>query len=200
MAEWPASTPSLDPKLTETVDGKEINSFRGDNINGFDVKDRLPDPNRLVSSYFHSAATLNFIRSSLQNGLADLRHPGDWDLSHVQNDNVRQRYEEIVTRIIEGLEFMKTVGADDSADITSIDFYTSHEALLLEYEQSLTRLLRNPTTGEKSYYNTSAHFIWIGDRTRQLDHAHVEFFRGVANPIGIKVGPTMDAERARASA
>lgn len=180
-------------KLTETVDGKEINSFRGDNINGFDVKDRLPDPNRLVSSYFHSAATLNFIRSSLQNGLADLRHPGDWDLSHVQNDNVRQRYEEIVTRIIEGLEFMKTVGADDSADITSIDFYTSHEALLLEYEQSLTRLLRNPTTGEKSYYNTSAHFIWIGDRTRQLDHAHVEFFRGVANPIGIKVGPTMDA-------
>ncbi|KAF5093373.1 hypothetical protein D0Z03_002449 [Geotrichum reessii] len=181
-------------KLTEMVDGKEINSFRGDNINGFDVNDRTPDPNRLVSSYFHSAATLNFIRSSLQNGLADLRRPGDWDLSHVRSDKVRQRYEEIVTRIIEGLEFMKTVGADDTADITSIDFYSSHEALLLEYEQSLTRLLRNPTTGEKNYYNTSAHFIWIGDRTRQLDHAHVEFFRGVANPIGIKVGPTMEAD------
>ena len=183
-------------KLTEVVNGKEIPSFRGDNINGFDEADRTPDPSRLVSSYFHSAATLNFIRGSLQNGLADLRHPNDWDLSHVRKDSVRQRYQEIVTRIIEGLEFMKTVGADGSTDITSIDFYTSHEALLLEYEQSLTRLLQDPTspTKEKKWYNTSAHFIWIGDRTRQLDYAHVEFFRGVSNPIGIKVGPTMEAD------
>lgn len=182
-------------KLTETVNGKEIPSFRGDNINGFEESDRTPDPARLVSSYFHSAATLNFIRASLQNGLADLRHPNDWDLSHVRKDSVKERYQDVVTRIIEGLEFMKTVGADQSSDITSIDFYTSHEALLLEYEQSLTRLLRDPTspTREKKWYNTSAHFIWIGDRTRQLDNAHVEFFRGVANPIGIKVGPSMDA-------
>lgn len=183
-------------KLTEVVNGKEIPSFRGDNINGFEENDRTPDPSRLVSSYFHSAATLNFIRSSLQNGLADLRHPNDWDLSHVQKDSVRERYQETVNRVIEGLEFMKTVGADGSNDISSIDFFTSHEALLLEYEQSLTRLLRDPnsSTREKKYYNTSAHFIWIGDRTRQLENAHVEFFRGVANPIGIKVGPSMEAD------
>lgn len=184
-------------KLTEMVDGKEIPSFRGDNINGFDIKDRTPDPARLVSSYFHAAATINHVRSQLSNGFADLRRPLDWDLSHVQKDHVRERYQDVVDRITEGLDFMKTTGADNSLDITSVDFYTSHEALLLEYEQTLTRQLRDPTAASgttKKWYNTSAHFVWIGDRTRQLNGAHVEFFRGLANPIGIKVGPSMKAQ------
>jgi 3-deoxy-7-phosphoheptulonate synthase len=186
-------------KLTEVVEGfGEIPSFRGDNINGYDPNDRKPDPSRLVSSYFHSAATLNFIRGSLASGFADLHHPFDWDLSYVREDSVRQRYQAVVNAISEGLTFISSVGADENnAILKSVDFFTSHEALLLEYEQSLTRLLKDPTskptgnsTQAKKWYNTSAHFIWIGDRTRQIDGAHVEFFRGVANPIGIKVGPS----------
>lgn len=197
----------------ETVEGYgEIPSFRGDNINGFDPTDRKPDPARLVSSYFHSAATLNFIRSSLANGFADLHYPFDWDLSHVQETAVRQRYQKVVSSVLEGLDFMATVGGDRDQSWKSVDFFTSHEALLLEYEQSLTRKLRSPknrqstssgtTPGsatstaadDRKWYNTSSHFIWIGDRTRQPDGAHVEFFRGVQNPIGIKVGPSTSAE------
>uniref|UniRef100_A0A060TDW8 Phospho-2-dehydro-3-deoxyheptonate aldolase n=1 Tax=Blastobotrys adeninivorans TaxID=409370 RepID=A0A060TDW8_BLAAD len=176
-------------KLTEEVEGYgEIPSFRGDNINGYHPSDRTPDPQRLVSAYFHSAATLNYIRSSLANGFADLHHPFDWDLSHVRQDSVRKRYQQVVDSISEGLGFMQTVGADSSQSLQTVDFFTSHESLLLEFEQSLTRKV-----GSK-YYNTSAHFVWIGDRTRQPDGAHVEFFRGVENPIGIKVGPTTSTE------
>ncbi|CAN6656757.1 hypothetical protein TRVA0_029S00826 [Trichomonascus vanleenenianus] len=178
-------------KLTEVVEGYgEIPSFRGDNINGYDPSDRKPDASRLVSSYFHSAATLNFIRSSLASGFADLHYPFEWDLSHVVKDQVRERYQEVVNSISQGLEFIATCGTDSSQGLKSIDFFTSHEALLLEYEQSLTRHLRSKNGGEYKWYNTSAHFIWIGDRTRQVDGAHVEFFRGVQNPIGIKVGPS----------
>ncbi|ANB12001.1 hypothetical protein AWJ20_229 [Sugiyamaella lignohabitans] len=201
-------------KQTEVVEGYgEIPSFRGDNINGYDPSDRTPDPSRLVSSYFHSAATLNFIRSTLASGFADLHHPFEWDLSHVRKDSIRNRYQQVVDNISEGLQFMSTVGGDNPA-WQSIDLFTSHEALLLEYEQSFTRLLRDPTVkstngttdtnsnstrsssanSAKKYYNTSAHFVWIGDRTRQLDGAHVEFFRGVANPIGIKVGPSTETD------
>ncbi|ODQ65878.1 DAHP synthetase [Nadsonia fulvescens var. elongata DSM 6958] len=181
-------------KLTEMVNGVETHSFRGDNINGFELDQRVPDPERLVSAYFHSAATLNFIRSSLANGFADLHKPFDWSLSHVQDDVIKERYQAIVSKITESLKFMGTIGADKSAGLKSVDFFTSHEALMLEYEQSLTRELKDPETGEKHWYNTSGHFIWIGDRTRQLDGAHVEFFRGVQNPIGIKVGPSMKAQ------
>lgn len=182
-------------KLTEYVEGYgEINSFRGDNINGYDPNDRKPDPARLVSSYFHSAATLNYMRAALGSGFADLRHPFDWDLSHVKKDHIRERYQEVVTRISEGLSFVTTVGGDHDDTFSTCKFYTSHEALLLEYEQSLTRELRATPKSEKKYYNTSGHFIWIGDRTRQLDGAHVEFFRGVANPVGIKIGPTTSTE------
>lgn len=179
-------------KLTEEVEGYgEIPSFRGDNINGYDPSDRKPDPERLVKSYFHSAATLNFIRSSLNSGFADLHHPFDWDLSHVQKDHIRERYQNVVDSISEGLKFLSTVGGDKSSNLQSVDFFTSHEALLLEYEQSLTRKLKSSKeTGSHKWFNTSAHFIWIGDRTRQPDGAHVEFFRGVQNPIGIKVGPS----------
>lgn len=174
-------------KLTEMHNGKEIPSFRGDNINGFDPDNRTPDPNRLVSAYFHSAATINYIRSTLSNGFASLHHPQEWDLSHVQKNATRERYQRILDKISQGFEFMKTIGADTAATLDNVDFFYAHEALILEYEQTLTRF-------NKKWYNMSAHFVWIGDRTRQLDGAHVEYFRGIANPIGIKVGPSMDGD------
>ncbi|CAI7570327.1 unnamed protein product [Penicillium pancosmium] len=189
---------------TEVISGVEMPSFRGDNINGFaaDVESRRPDPSRLVSAYFHSAATLNYLRASLSSGLADLHSPLDWGLGHVITPAIREQYAQIVKAVKDALKFMKTVGIDKDRGVETADIYTSHEGLSLEYEQSLTRLLRHPahasteTTGEmgSGFYATSGHFIWIGDRTRQLDGAHVEFFRGIANPIGIKVGPSMQGD------
>ncbi|KAM0090736.1 Aromatic/aminoadipate aminotransferase 1 [Aspergillus fumigatus] len=181
----------------EVVNGVEMPSFRGDNINGFaaTAESRRPDPSRLVSAYFHSAATLNYMRASLSSGLADLHSPLDWGLGHVIEPSIKEKYERIVNRVKDALRFMHTVGIDTDRGVETVDVFTSHEGLLLEYEQSLTRLLRNPPTTTPqptaSYYATSAHFLWIGDRTRQLDGAHVEFFRGIANPIGIKIGPSM---------
>ena len=200
---------------TEMHEGNQIPSFRGDILNGYAVEDRAPDPERLVSAYHHSAATLNFIRASLASGIADLHSPLDWELGHVKDEKIRAQYTRIVDSITDSLRFMRTVGADSSASgLETIDLYTSHEGLLLEYEQSLTRRLKHPpshpsslaarvpltqqvnghqefASDGKGWYNTSAHFLWIGDRTRQLTGAHVEFFRGLENPIGIKVGPTM---------
>ncbi|KAL2861805.1 DAHP synthetase [Aspergillus pseudodeflectus] len=203
----------------EVINGIEMPSFRGDNINGFDATpdSRRPDPSRLVSAYFHSAATLNYLRASLSSGLADLHSPLDWGLGHVITPSIKEKYERIVTRVKDALRFMQTVGIDTDRGVETVDVYTSHEGLLLEYETSLTRLLRDPTVpGEtltpthplkpshttttttssppKSYYATSSHFLWIGDRTRQLTGAHVEFFRGITNPIGIKIGPSMTPE------
>lgn len=192
---------------TEMYNGKEIPSFRGDNINGYDPEARTPDPSRLVAAYFHSASTLNHIRACLSSGIADLHSPLDWGLGHVSNEDIKAKYQKIVESITDSLRFMKTVGAvNATSGLETVDLYTSHEGLLLEYEQSLTRRLKTPQrsstisemdgTGpkEKGWYNTSAHFLWIGDRTRQINGAHVEYFRGLENPIGIKVGPSMKAE------
>lgn len=194
----------------EMHNGIEIHSFRGDNINGYSIEERTPDPSRLVAAYFHSASTLNYMRASLASGIADLHSPLDWGLGHVQDPNIKAKYQRIVESISESLRFMRTVGADSNANsLETVDLYTSHEGLLLEYEQSLTRRLKHPAgirqpgkpgpggkaegDGDgKGWYNTSAHFLWIGDRTRQLDGAHVEFFRGLENPVGIKVGPSME--------
>lgn len=199
--------------------GKEIHSFRGDNINGFDPSERTPDPARLVSAYFHSASTLNFMRASLSSGIADLHRPLDWGLGHVRDEKIKAQYARIVETITESLAFMQTVGANGGASgLETVDLYTSHEGLLLEYEQCFTRLYKIPQShattppppssftppssfqkaprtysNKKAFYNTSTHFIWVGDRTRQLTGAHVEYFRGIANPIGIKVGPSMTA-------
>ncbi|OAG10490.1 uncharacterized protein CC84DRAFT_1184511 [Paraphaeosphaeria sporulosa] len=183
---------------TEMVDGKEIPSFRGDILNGFDPAQRHVDPERLVTAYFHSATTLNYIRGQLTSGIADLHNPLDWDLGHVQDEGLQKKYSQIVSNISESLRFMRTIGADTSGQLQTVDLYTSHEGLVLEYEQSLTRKLKHPAGYQsslsddgKGWYNTSAHFIWIGDRTRQIDGGHVEYFRGIENPIGIKVGPSM---------
>ncbi|KAL8730863.1 MAG: hypothetical protein Q9166_003790 [cf. Caloplaca sp. 2 TL-2023] len=195
---------------TEQYNGKTIPAFRGDNINGYDPEERTPDPSRLVSAYFHSAATSNYMRASLASGIADLHSPLDWELGHVKDSSIKAKYETIVNSITESLRFMKTIGADSAATgLETVDLYTSHEGLLLEYEQSLTRLLKIPPTHQpqyidtqlehddgdsKAWYNTSAHFLWIGDRTRQAHGAHIEYFRGIANPIGLKIGPSMPAQ------
>ena len=203
---------------TEMHEGKEIPSFRGDNINGYDPNNRTPDPERLVAAYFHSAATMNHVRASLSSGFADLHSPLDWELGHVRDEKIKAQYTNIVDRITDSLRFMRTVGADSQATgLETVDLYTSHEGLLLEYEQCLTRqqkpaparrkqsihpqtkaLLNGDTevttAPENGWYNTSAHFLWIGDRTRQMEGAHVEYFRGIENPIGIKVGPSMNPD------
>lgn len=203
---------------TEMYQGKEIPSFRGDNINGYDPEERKPDPERLVEAYFHSAATMNHIRAELSSGIADLHSPLDWGLGHVKDEKIKAKYERMVGSITDNLRFMQTIGADSgSRSLETVDLYTSHEGLLLEYEQSLTRQMEKPETARRrkslaphsqalvnghtdsegpscGWYNTSAHFLWIGDRTRQLDGAHVEYFRGLENPIGIKIGPSMVPE------
>ncbi|ORX67898.1 phospho-2-dehydro-3-deoxyheptonate aldolase [Linderina pennispora] len=173
----------------ETVDGEKIMSYRGDNVNSIDPKDRKPDPQRLLSAYFHSASTVNYVRLLLSGGFADIHHPKAWDLGYVRREDIRRDYQMIVNKLTDALGFMKVIGADGSrlSALNTVDMYTSHEALLLDYEQAL-----NPAP-VSDWYNLSAHFIWIGDRTRQLDGAHIEYFRGVKNPVGVKVGPTMDA-------
>jgi 3-deoxy-7-phosphoheptulonate synthase len=187
----------------ETVDGKQVPSFRGDILNGFPLHERELDPGRLVKAYHHSSATLNYIRAAISSGIADLHRPLDWGLGHVRDPALKAKYSEAVKFLTDTLRFMHTIGAAQSDRLDTVDLFTSHEGLLLEYEESLTRLLDNPLshtipapgqqtppTPRKEYYDTSAHFLWIGDRTRQIDHAHVEFFRGIANPIGVKVGPS----------
>ncbi|BGP46210.1 hypothetical protein JCM10450v2_002050 [Rhodotorula kratochvilovae] len=202
-------------KQTEVVDGQEIPSFRGHNVNGIDVDDRLPDPERLLSAYFHSAATVNHVRSLLASGFASLptsAHqsvPWSLPLAHVRSPELLKSYEAIVSNLSGALEFMRVVGVDRSsassapssaaAALDSADIFMSHEALMLEYESALTRKLRVPAfaaahEGEEGWYCTSAHTVWIGDRTRALDGAHVEFFRGLRNPVGIKVGPSMEPD------
>lgn len=195
-------------KPTEMYEGKEIPSYRGDILNGYAPESRKIDPDRLVQAYFHSAATLNYVRAQLASGIADLHHPMDWGLGYVKDQALLSKYTTIVESIRESLRFMRTVGADTASQLSSVDLFSSHEALLLAYEEGLTRSLKHPPNRESpnerrnssatasestGYYNTSAHFIWIGDRTRQVDHAHIEYARGIDNPIGIKVGPTTDA-------
>ncbi|ORZ14425.1 phospho-2-dehydro-3-deoxyheptonate aldolase, class II [Lobosporangium transversale] len=189
-------------KPTEVHEGKTILSYRGDNVNGYDPSDRTPDPERLLGAYFHSAATLNYVRSILSEGFADLHHPSNWNLHHVKSPALRQEYQGIVDRLTDALDFMKTIGADPNngrsptgispSTLNTVDIFASHEGLLLEYEQALTRLLADPENPtQMKYYNVGTHFIWIGDRTRQLDGAHIEYFRGIENPIGVKCGPSM---------
>ncbi|EFE34961.1 uncharacterized protein ARB_05917 [Trichophyton benhamiae CBS 112371] len=200
---------SLVNSQIETVNGVTMPSFRGDNVNGFEAtpESRKPDPSRLVDAYFHSAATLNYIRAALASGLADLHSPLDWGLGHVKTPAIKEKYEKITSRVTDSLRFMRTVGLDTAHGIETADIYTSHEGLILEYEETLTRASRNPVepAGSRSlpqavqeekefYYDLSGHFLWIGDRTRQLDGGHVEFFRGISNPIGIKVGPSMQPD------
>eukprot|EP01121_Diplochlamys_sp_Union-15-3_P009049 TRINITY_DN2443_c0_g1_i5.p1 TRINITY_DN2443_c0_g1~~TRINITY_DN2443_c0_g1_i5.p1 ORF type:complete len:150 (-),score=14.29 TRINITY_DN2443_c0_g1_i5:2-451(-) len=134
----------------------------------------------MIDAYFHSAATLNYLRSLVNGGVADLHKAESWKLGAVLSNRVREGYEQVVNRILDSISFLNTIGADDSPSIKSVDLFSSHEGLLLNYEEALTSKV-----GAK-YYNLGAHFLWIGDRTRQIDGAHIEYFRGISNPIGIK--------------
>ncbi|MDQ0315963.1 class II 3-deoxy-7-phosphoheptulonate synthase [Amorphus orientalis] len=169
----------------------ELPSYRGDIVNdiAFTPEGRTPDPQRLEMAYRQSAATLNLLRAFAQGGFANLDNVHQWMLSFVSDSPQSHRYQVIADRISESLSFMRACGieASNTPQLRSTDLYTSHEALLLGYEQALTRI--DSTTGD--WYATSGHMIWIGDRTRQIDHAHVEFCRGVKNPIGLKCGPSM---------
>jgi len=172
----------------EMVDGKKVFSFKGDNVNDIDVDKREPNPERLVSAYFHSAATLNYIRAMILGGVADLHHPRSWMLENIQQQNIKKEYETLIDRLCDSISFLNAINSDGSDSLKSVEFYTSHEGLLLDYEEALTSAVKDKE------YNLGAHFLWIGDRTREITGAHVEYFRGIANPIGVKVGPSMKSE------
>ena len=178
----------------EKIGDVELPSYRGDVINGieFTPEARIPDPTRQLMAYRQSAATLNLIRAFATGGYANLDNAHRWMLGFVKDSPQSGRYQELSNRITEALDFMRAIGIDPEShpEMRTTDFYTSHEALLLGYEQAMTRV--DSTSGD--YYATSGHMIWIGDRTRQPDHAHVEYFRGIKNPIGLKCGPSLDPE------
>jgi len=173
----------------ETRDGRSLPSYRGDIINraAFTAADRVPDPNLMLEAYNRAALTLNYVRALTEGGFADLHHPEYWDLDFMRLAPLGSEYRSIVESIAEALQFMDTVSSAPRSDLERVGFFTSHEALLLPYETTLTR----PVSHLAGIYNLSAHFPWIGMRTAQLDGAHVEYFRGLANPIGVKVGPSM---------
>jgi 3-deoxy-7-phosphoheptulonate synthase len=176
---------------TETQNGVTLPSYRGDNINAieFTAESRNPDPARLMQAYAQSAATLNLLRAFASGGYADLHNVHRWTLGFIAGSPSSERYRALAERITETLEFMEACGItpDSVPQLRQTDFYTSHEALLLGYEQAMTRI--DSTSGE--WYDTSAHMVWIGDRTRDPDGAHVEFARGIKNPIGLKCGPSL---------
>jgi 3-deoxy-7-phosphoheptulonate synthase len=179
---------------TEVIDGVEYPIYRGDIINDpeVSVEGRKPDPERQIMAYRQSAATLNLLRAFAQGGYANLEHVHKWTLGTLKDSPAFERYQELADRITEALGFMRACGinADTAPQLRQTDFFTSHESLLLGYEQAMTRV--DSTSGD--WYATSGHMLWIGDRTRQPDHAHVEFCRGIKNPIGLKCGPSLKAD------
>ena len=180
----------------EVIDGIELPSYRGDMVNGmgFTEAERVPDPKRLLRVYEQSAATLNLLRAFAQGGLADLTKVHSWVVSFLRDTPESARFEELAGRIEESLDFMRAFGVtpETARPLAETEFYTCHEALLLNYEETLTR--RDTITDEQGWYATSAHMIWIGDRTRQPDGAHIEYMRGIDNPIGLKCGPSLDPD------
>ncbi|MGK5085643.1 3-deoxy-7-phosphoheptulonate synthase class II [Bdellovibrionota bacterium FG-1] len=187
---------------SETRDGVTLPSYRGDIINGFDFNEasRIPSPQRMERAYVQSAATLNLLRAFASGGYADLHQVHAWNLRFVQKSQQNALYENIAKRLDDTLCFMEAIGitSESSQQIREVDFYTSHEALLLYYEQALTRQDSTTARFEEGYagdwYDCSAHMVWVGERTRQLDGAHVEFLRGIHNPIGLKCGPEMSPD------
>jgi 3-deoxy-7-phosphoheptulonate synthase len=176
---------------TERIGDIELPSYRGDIVNDieFSAAKREPDPARQLMAYRQSAATLNLLRAFATGGYANLENSHRWMLGFVKDSPQSERYQELANRITEALDFMRAVGLDPEGhpELRATDFYTSHEALLLGYEQAMTRI--DSTTGD--WYATSGHLLWIGDRTRQPENAHVEYFRGIRNPIGMKCGPSL---------
>lgn len=176
----------------ETIDGVTLPAYRGDIVNGigFDAASRVPDPERLLQAYHQATASLNLLRAFAQGGFADLHQVHQWNLDFISNSALGEKYSQLASRIDETLAFMRACGMDAQPQVRETSFFTAHEALLLNYEQAFVR--QDSLTGR--WYDCSAHMLWIGDRTRQLDGAHVEFMRGIENPIGVKVGPSMDPD------
>ena len=181
---------------TEVIDGVELPIYRGDIVNSIepDADARVPDPQRMLQGYAQSAATLNLLRAFAQGGFADLHKVQRWTLSFIEGTEQAKRYGEMAARISDALDFMEACGitGENVPEMRATHFYTSHEGLLLPYEEAMTR--QDTITRAGGWYDTSAHMIWIGDRTRQPDGAHVEFCRGIANPLGLKVGPSTDPD------
>src|SRR5215475_5030790 len=179
---------------TETQNGQTLPSYRGDIINGldFDAAAREPDPQRMIQAYSQSAATLNLLRAFAQGGYADLHRVHAWNQDFVADSPQGERYKELADRLTETLGFMEACGitSETTSQIRETEFYTAHEGLFLSYEEALTRV--DSTTDQ--WYDCSAHLVWIGDRTRQYDGAHVEFMRGIKNPIGMKCGPSLEPD------
>ncbi len=173
---------------TQTRDGVTLPSYRGDCVNrpAFTAEDRKNRPDLLLGAYERSAATLNYLRALTEGGFADLHRPDLWELDFVSKSVSSEEYHQMVRGIDDSLRFIDSIGGANTADLSRVDFYTSHEALLLPYEQALTRR----AISLEGWYNLGTHFPWIGERTRAVDGAHVEYFRGLRNPIGVKIGPT----------
>jgi 3-deoxy-7-phosphoheptulonate synthase len=180
---------------TETRDGVTLPAYRGDAVNGLDFTEesRTPDPQRLVKVYNTSAATLNLVRAFTQGGFADLRRVHEWNKGFIKDSKFGERYEQVASEIGRALSFMESAGVDPE-QFKAVDFYASHEALIIEYEKALTRI----DSRTDLPYDVSGHFIWIGERTRQLDGAHIDFASKVRNPIGVKLGPKTTVEDALA--
>ncbi len=178
----------------ETIDGVTLPSYRGDNINGLDFTEdaRKPDPQRLVRAYHQASSTLNLLRAFAQGGFADLQRVHNWNLEFVDGSPLSERYQDLASRIDDALRFMQACGVTSERvpSLRRVDFFTSHEALMLNYEEALTR--QDSLTGE--WYDTSAHMLWVGARTHQLDHGQIEFVRGIQNPLGMKVSPAVEAD------
>lgn len=174
----------------QATDGSVLPVFRGDNINSFEPDPllRRPDPRRLLTGYHTASLTLNYLRALIAGGFADLHHPENWNLGFFSKSPQRQRYESVVANIQDAVTFMESFGGLREERLGSVDFFTSHEGLLLGFEEAMTRAVE----ANGRYYNLGAHMLWIGDRTRDIDGAHIEYFRGIANPIGIKWGPSAD--------
>ncbi|KQP40399.1 class II 3-deoxy-7-phosphoheptulonate synthase [Methylobacterium sp. Leaf106] len=179
---------------TETMDGVSLPSYRGDIVNGitFTEEARIPDPRRQLEAYRQSAATLNLLRAFATGGYANLENAHRWMLGFVKDSPQSSRYQDVAERMSDALDFMRAIGINPEThqEVRTTDFFTSHEALLLGYEEALTRV--DSTSGD--WYATSGHMLWVGDRTRQADHAHIEYARGIKNPIGLKCGPSMTSE------
>jgi 3-deoxy-7-phosphoheptulonate synthase len=179
---------------TETLEGVTLPAYRGDNINGmgFSPAERAPDPERLIQAYSQSAATLNLLRAFSEGGFADLANVHQWMLGFVDRSPQGPAYQALADQITKAMDFMAACGVDSASvpQLSRVEFYTSHEALLLGFEEAMTRV--DSTSGD--WYDTSAHMLWIGHRTRQLDHAHVNFCKGIRNPLGIKCGPGLEPD------
>ncbi|MEX0719453.1 MAG: 3-deoxy-7-phosphoheptulonate synthase class II [Balneolaceae bacterium] len=176
----------------ETVNGKEMHNYRGDLINSFESESgvRIPDPLRLVEGYHKAGLTLNFLRALADEGFADLHHPEQWELDFMRNNEYYKDYEAMVESITKAVRFVEAIAPDTFSTLQKVDFYTSHEALNLYYDSAQTR----PVPRKNGHFNLSAHMVWLGNRTRDLDGAHVEYFRGISNPIGIKIGPPFEID------